>query len=98
MAQRKRLVDSLCTQLGPCVRLAPKAQVVLRRVQRIYFLNESQNLRTFLATERGVMRYPKYEVHKRRPAFADRHQLLQYEASLQQAAKLDQALEVGACS
>lgn len=53
-----------------------------------------QDLRTVLAADRGAMRYPSYTVHKTRPAFSSRQQLLEYETALEQAAALDAALEV----
>ena len=40
------------------------------------------------------VRYPSYRIHRTRPVFPDRAALLAYEASLREAAVLDEALEV----
>lgn len=48
----------------------------------------------FLTENLGFVRYPSYRVHRTRPAFPDRAALLAYEASLREAAVLDEALEV----
>lgn len=85
---------ALLALAGPCLRLAPEADCVVRRVQRLFFLNEGQDLSRFLVANLGIVRYPAYAVSRVRPAFADRAALLAYEAALGHAAALDEALEV----
>jgi hypothetical protein len=67
---------------------------LVQRVQRLFFLNEAHTLSNFLAADLGVAKYPPYKVHRSRSVFADRQTLLEYEAALQDAATLDDALQV----
>ena len=66
----------------------------IQRIQRLFFLNEAQNLSSFLIADLGVAKYPSYAVTRSRSVFAQRQHLLDYEQALQQAAELDNALEV----
>lgn len=51
-------------------------------------------MRRFQAAERGAVRYPRYEMSRSRSAFGSRQELLAYEAALQQAAAVDDCLQV----
>ena len=66
----------------------------INRVQRLFFLNEAQNLSSFLIADLGVAKYPSYAVTRSRSVFTRRQDLLDYERSLEHAAELDNALEV----
>jgi hypothetical protein len=60
-------------------------------------------LRRFVAVERGAVSYPSYPIHRTRPVFSSRQQVLEYEQALCLAAQVDAALEVcaehlGRCS
>ncbi len=46
--------------VGPCVRVAPGAAITFRRVQRLFFLAEGQDMTRFLVTKLGVVKYPPY--------------------------------------
>eukprot|EP00884_Botryococcus_braunii_P020868 jgi/Botrbrau1/7465/Bobra.0095s0003.2 len=108
-ALRRQLQDALCQAVwqdeqamkeamratGPCVRLEEGFRSTVRRVQRLFFLNEGHDLSRFTVTDMGVLKYPSYTVHRTRPVFPDREALLEYEAALQHAAQLDAALEAG---
>lgn len=80
--------------VGSCLRLSEAAQVATCRAQRLFFLNESQSLSSFLVLDLGILLYPEYQVHCSRSAFASRQALLDYERALHHAAALDNALEV----
>lgn len=54
-------------------------------------------LRRFVAVERGAVSYPSYPIHRTRPVFSGRQQVLEYEQALCLAAQVDAALEVRAC-
>ncbi|GLI71599.1 hypothetical protein VaNZ11_016863 [Volvox africanus] len=84
-------------RVGPCVRLSPAAVELVVRVQRLYFLAEgpAADLGRFLATERGVIRYPTYNLRRSSAAFSCRQQLLDYEQALSHAAQLERFLEAG---
>ena len=50
----------IASAVGPCLRLAPAAAVTFRRVQRLFFLAEGQDMTRFLVTNLGVVKYPAY--------------------------------------
>ena len=79
---------------GPCVKLQQPLCSLINRVQRLFFLNEAQNLSSFLIADLGVAKYPSYAVTRSRSVFTCRQDLLDYEQALQHAAELDNALEV----
>lgn len=79
---------------GPCVKLQQPLCSLINRVQRLFFLNEAQNLSSFLIADLGVAKYPSYDVTRSRSVFTCRQDLLAYEQALQHAAELDNALEV----
>lgn len=79
---------------GPCIKLSGPPCDTVRRVQRLFFLNEAQNLSSFLVADLGVAKYPSYRVSRSRSVFTTRQDLLDYEQALLHAAELDNALEV----
>lgn len=80
--------------IGPRIQLSEPPCAVVRRVQRLFFLNEAQNLSSFLVADLGVAKYPSYKVSRSRSVFTTRQDLLEYEQALLHAAELDNALEV----
>ena len=84
-----------CAAVGPCLQLAGAATALVRRLQRLFFLNEAHSLSNFLAADLGVARYPAFTITRTRSVFGSRADLEAYEAALQQAAELDDCLEVG---
>ncbi|KAL3146511.1 hypothetical protein ABBQ32_000762 [Trebouxia sp. C0010 RCD-2024] len=78
---------------GPCIKLRQLLCSLINRLQRLFFLNEAQNLSSFLIADLGVAKYPSYTVTRSRSVFTCRQDLLDYEAALQHAAELDNALE-----
>ena len=79
---------------GPCVKLQQPLCSLINRVQRLFFLNEAQNLSSFLIADLGVAKYPSYTVTRSRSVFTCRQDLMDYEQALEHAAELDNALEV----
>ena len=53
-------VSHVALAVGPCLRLALSAVTTVRRIQRIFFLAESQDLSRFLVTQLGLVKYPEY--------------------------------------
>lgn len=87
--------QQVLTATGPCVKLQQPLCSLISRVQRLFFLNEAQNLSSFLIADLGVAKYPSYAVARSRLVFTCRQDLLDYERALKHAAELDNALEVG---
>ena len=69
---------------------------MVRRLERLFFLDEGQGLGQFAAAGAGGLRYPQYTVAAASPVFAARADLLAYEAALGHARRLTDALEVRA--
>ena len=86
--------EQVLTTTGPCIRLEQPLCSFINRVQRLFFLNEAQNLSSFLIADLGVAKYPSYTVRRSRSVFTSRQHLLDYEKALEHAAELDNALEV----
>ncbi|DBA85769.1 hypothetical protein WJX77_002675 [Trebouxia sp. C0004] len=85
--------QEVLTSTGPCIKLELPMCSFINRVQRLFFLNEAQNLSSFLIADLGVAKYPSYAVTRSRSIFTTRQDLLDYEQALQHAAELDNALE-----
>ncbi|KAL0053594.1 hypothetical protein WJX82_008086 [Trebouxia sp. C0006] len=85
--------QEVLTSTGPCIKLKLPMCSFISRVQRLFFLNEAQNLSSFLIADLGVAKYPSYAVTRSRSVFTTRQDLLDYEQALQHAAELDNALE-----
>ncbi|KAL0039350.1 hypothetical protein WJX79_004346 [Trebouxia sp. C0005] len=85
--------QEVLTSIGPCIKLQMPMCSFINRVQRLFFLNEAQNLSSFLIADLGVAKYPGYAVTRSRSVFTNRQDLLDYEQALQHAAELDNALE-----
>ena len=47
---------------GPCVALEPAACEVVRRINRLFFLNEGQGLSHVQVADMGILKYPPYKV------------------------------------
>lgn len=86
--------QQVLTATGPCIKLQQPLCSLISRVQRLFFLNEAQNLSSFLIADLGVAKYPSYAVTRSRSVFTCRQDLLDYERALEHAAELDNALEV----
>ncbi|CAD7696975.1 unnamed protein product [Ostreobium quekettii] len=79
---------------GPCLRLQDSARATVARLQRLFFLNESQDLSSFLAVEYGAIKWPHYNVNVAHSAFTTQEHLMQYEEAIGHAQVLDDALEI----
>ncbi|CAI7808480.1 unnamed protein product [Closterium sp. NIES-54] len=64
---------------SPCLCISSRITCLLARVQRLFFLNSSQSLTTFLLVDFGLRRYPSYRCHRSTPVFTSREELLAYE-------------------
>ena len=62
--QGERVWEDACGVTGRCVRLSAAALRWCSRLQRLFFLNEGQDLSRFLVADLGISRYPSYTVRK----------------------------------
>ncbi|XP_024518096.1 fanconi-associated nuclease 1 homolog [Selaginella moellendorffii] len=80
---------------GPCIRIAETLEVLLWRLQRLFFLNGEQEFHVFLLVDIGRIKYPSYRCARTMPVFASREDFLAYEQALQLAQVVDMSLEAG---
>ncbi|EFJ07647.1 hypothetical protein SELMODRAFT_236265 [Selaginella moellendorffii] len=80
---------------GPCIRIAETVDVLLWRLQRLFFLNGEQEFHVFLLVDIGRIKYPSYRCARTMPVFASREDFLAYEQALQLAQVVDMSLEAG---
>ncbi|EFJ10355.1 hypothetical protein SELMODRAFT_427181 [Selaginella moellendorffii] len=64
---------------GPCIRIAETLEVLLWRLQRLFFLNGEQEFHVFLLVDIGRIKYPSYRCARTMPVFASREDFLAYE-------------------
>ena len=66
------LQEAFCSYIGftvgPCLRLGRDMVVTARRVQRLFFLAEGQDISRFLVTNLGITKYPDYRYVYHLPA------------------------------
>ncbi|WOH07871.1 hypothetical protein DCAR_0727305 [Daucus carota subsp. sativus] len=88
--------DKLCAifeKTGVCIRISPKAESLVWRVERLFFLNGELDLSTFLLVDMGIIKYPTYNCIISDQIFSSRDDLLSYEEAIEVAQIMDQALE-----
>ncbi|KAL8122270.1 hypothetical protein AgCh_018858 [Apium graveolens] len=88
--------DKLCVifeKTGVCIRISPKAESLIWRVERLFFLDEELDLSTFLLVDMGIVKYPSYNCIISDQIFSCRDDLLSYEEAIEVAQIMDQALE-----
>ncbi|EFJ11046.1 hypothetical protein SELMODRAFT_426715 [Selaginella moellendorffii] len=66
---------------GPCIRIAETVDVLLWRLQRLFFLNGEQEFHVFLLVDIGRIKHPSYRCARTMPVFASREDFLAYEQS-----------------
>ncbi|XP_072071714.1 fanconi-associated nuclease 1 homolog isoform X2 [Arachis hypogaea] len=85
--------DGLCPGLsimimnrtGSCVRISSKAESLIWRTERLFFLNGEQDLSSFLLVDMGKVKYPTYNCILSESVFSNRRDLLSYEEIMDEA-------------
>ncbi|KAL5758235.1 hypothetical protein ACOSP7_020846 [Xanthoceras sorbifolium] len=93
--------DGLCQLLpsmvldktGICIRISPKAESLIWRAERLFFLNGDQNLSAFLLVDLGIVKYPIYNCIISNQIFSNHSDLLVYEEAIELAQIMDQSLD-----
>ncbi|XP_062108076.1 fanconi-associated nuclease 1 homolog isoform X2 [Humulus lupulus] len=93
--------DGVCSTLprmilertGACVKISSKAESLLWRAERLFFLNGEQDLSSFLLADLGIIKYPTYNCVITEQIFSNRNALLAYEEAIEVAQMIDQALD-----
>ncbi|CAL1366613.1 unnamed protein product [Linum trigynum] len=93
--------DGVCPKLpiavmdrtGKCVKIDAKAESLIWRAERLFFLNGEQDLRAFLLVDLGVVKYPNYNCVISEQIFTIRSELLAYEEAIEVAQLMDESLD-----
>lgn len=80
-------------RVGTCVKVSFGAELLLWRVQRLFFLDGEHDLSAFLLVDLGVVKYPSYTCNVSQPIFQTRNDLLAYEQAIAVAQILDESIE-----
>ncbi|MQL74535.1 hypothetical protein Taro_006899, partial [Colocasia esculenta] len=78
---------------GICVKISSVAELLLWRVQRLFFLNGEQDLSAFLLLDLGLVKYPPFICNVAQPIFHGRNNFLTYEEAIEVAQIMDQSLD-----
>ncbi|KAJ4723045.1 Fanconi-associated nuclease [Melia azedarach] len=93
--------DGLCQVLprmildrtGVCIRLSSRAESLIWRAERLFFLNGEQNLSAFLLVDLGMVKFPKYNCITSEQIFSGLSDLLAYEEAIELAQIMDESLD-----
>lgn len=77
------LTDHLLRTTGSCVSVEGAFVHSYKRISRLALLNEAQSVNQFLLADRGIARYPSYQVHRTRSAFSSLKQMEEYESAIE---------------
>ncbi|XP_030507003.2 fanconi-associated nuclease 1 homolog isoform X1 [Cannabis sativa] len=87
------LPSMILERTGTCVKISSKAELLLWRAERLFFLNGEQDLSSFLLADLGIIKYPTYNCVITEQIFSNRNALLAYEEAIEVAQMIDQALD-----
>ncbi|XP_022949023.1 fanconi-associated nuclease 1 homolog [Cucurbita moschata] len=87
------LPDLILGTIGICVRISSKAELLIWRAERLFFLNGEQDLSAFLLVDMGIVKYPTYSCIISDQIFLDRNDLHAYEEAIEVAQLIDEALD-----
>lgn len=77
------LTEHLLRTSGSCVSMEESFVRSYKRITRLALLNEAQSVQQFLLADRGIARYPQYQVHITRSAFSSLSQIEEYESAIE---------------
>ncbi|KAK9991346.1 hypothetical protein SO802_026331 [Lithocarpus litseifolius] len=87
------LTSLVLDKTGACIRISSKAESLIWRAERLFFLNGEQNLSTFLLVDLGIVKYPTYDCIISEQIFPGQDDLLAYEEAIEVAQLMDEALD-----
>ncbi|XP_030974220.1 fanconi-associated nuclease 1 homolog isoform X1 [Quercus lobata] len=87
------LTSLVLDKTGACFRISSKAESLIWRAERLFFLNGEQNLSTFLLVDLGIVKYPTYDCIISEQIFPGPDDLLAYEEAIEVAQLMDEALD-----
>ncbi|CAI9268649.1 unnamed protein product [Lactuca saligna] len=90
---RSLLKKIMLEKTGLCIRISSAADLLIWRVERLFFCNGEQDLSAFLLVDLGIVKYPTYNCVITDHIFSNRNDLLSYEKALEVAQIMDESLE-----
>ncbi|KAI9119507.1 hypothetical protein K1719_009383 [Acacia pycnantha] len=87
------LSTKVLDRTGTCIKISSKAETLMWRAERLFFLNGEQDLSTFLLVDMGKVKYPTYNCIISESIFSNRSDLLLYEEAVEVAQIMDEALD-----
>ncbi|RVW82603.1 Fanconi-associated nuclease 1-like [Vitis vinifera] len=87
------LQRAILNKTGTCVRISCKAESLVWRALRLFFLNGEQDLSAFLLVDLGIVKYPTYNCIISDQIFPGLNDLLAYEEAIEVAQIMDEALD-----
>ncbi|KAK2359800.1 zinc ion binding/nucleic acid binding/hydrolase [Trifolium repens] len=87
------LSTMLLDRTGLCIKISSKAESLIWRIERLFFLNGERDLSSFLLVDIGKIKYPTYSCTILEPIFSNRTNLLAYEEAIEVAQIMDEALD-----
>ncbi|CAL5191400.1 unnamed protein product [Lathyrus oleraceus] len=87
------LSNMFLARTGFCIKISSKAESLIWRIERLFFLNGEQDLSSFLLVDIGKIKYPTYTCTILEPIFSNRMDLLAFEEAVEVAQVMDEALD-----
>ncbi|KAJ0034219.1 hypothetical protein Pint_25624 [Pistacia integerrima] len=87
------LPNMILDRTGTCIRISSKAESLIWRAERLFFLNGEQDLSAFLLVDLGIVKYPTYNCIISEQIFSSLSDLLAYEEAIELAQIMDQSLD-----
>ncbi|XP_024949122.2 fanconi-associated nuclease 1 homolog isoform X2 [Citrus sinensis] len=87
------LPKMILDRTGLCIRVSSKAEHLIWRAERLFFLNGEQDLSAFLLVDLGIVKYPTYNCIIAEQIFSGLCDLLAYEEAIELAQIMDQSLD-----
>lgn len=87
------LPDLVLEKTGTFIQISSKAESLIWRAERLFFLNGEQDLSAFLLVDLGIIKYPTYNCTISNQVFSNRSDLLAYEEAIEVAQIMDQSLD-----
>ncbi|XP_031271645.1 fanconi-associated nuclease 1 homolog [Pistacia vera] len=87
------LPNMILDRTGICIRISSKAESLIWRAERLFFLNGEQDLSAFLLVDLGIVKYPTYNCIISEQIFSSLSDLLAYEEAIELAQIMDQSLD-----
>uniref|UniRef100_A0A6N2MYM7 Fanconi-associated nuclease n=1 Tax=Salix viminalis TaxID=40686 RepID=A0A6N2MYM7_SALVM len=76
-----------------CIKITSKADSLIWRTERLFFLNGEQDLSAFLLVDLGIIKYPAYHCIISEQIFSARSDLIAYEEATEVAQMMDESLD-----